>query len=96
MSLKVHKSNPNLSLFVNKWHFCRSALIKWDKNIVALIDSPHELRIDNRRQSVIRATFHYSLVIKCRVLCHISNDSLYFCVSSHINHVMIDFIFQEL
>ena len=58
--------------------------------------SLNELRIDNRRQSVIRATSHYSLLIRCIVLCHISNDSLYFCVSSHINDVMVNFIFQEL
>ena len=52
-----------------------------------------DLRIDNRRQSIIRATSHYSLLIRCIVSCHISNDSLYFCVSSHINDVMI--IVQE-
>ena len=54
------------------------------------------LRIDNRRESVIRATLHCSLSVISTISYHIPNDSLYFCLSNHINDMMIDIIFREL
>ena len=54
------------------------------------------LRIDNRRQSVIRATLHYSLAMRCIASYHIPNDSLYFCLSNHVNEDMVYFIFRKL
>ena len=54
------------------------------------------LRIDNRRQSVIRATLHCSPSLIHTISYHIPNDSLYFCLSYHVNDVMIDLIFRKL
>ena len=55
-----------------------------------------ELRIDNSRQSVICATLHCSLSPISTISYHISNDSLYFCLSNHINNIMINIIFRKL
>ena len=54
------------------------------------------LRIDNTRQSVICTTLHYSVVMCCRASYYIPNESLYFCLSNHINEIMIKLIFQKL
>ena len=54
------------------------------------------LRIDNRRQSTIRATLHSSLALSYTMSYDIPNGSLYFCLPNHINYVMIDLIFREL
>ena len=54
------------------------------------------LRIDNRRQSVICATLHFSLVMCYRVSYYIPNDSLYFSLSNHIDDTMVHFIFWKL
>ena len=54
------------------------------------------LRIDNRRQSVIRATLHCSPSLIHTISYHIPNDCLYFCLSYHVNDVMIDLIFRKL
>ena len=48
------------------------------------------LRIDNLRQSVIPDTFNQPLATSCTVLQHMSNDSLYFCLSNHIRDLKID------
>ena len=40
-----------------------------------------DLMIDQKRQSVIHATLHYSRVIFCRITYHIPNDSLFFGLS---------------
>ena len=54
------------------------------------------LRIDNTRQSVICTTLHYSLVMCCRASYYIPNESLYFCLSNHINEIMIRLISRKL
>ena len=54
-----------------------------------------ELRIDNRRQSAILATLHFSLAMCCRESYYISNESLYFCLSNYINEITITY-FQEI
>ena len=54
------------------------------------------LRIDNRRQSVIRATLHYSVTTSYTVFYHIPNDSSYFCLSDQIKDIMITPFFQEI
>ena len=55
------------------------------------------LRIDNRRQSVIRPTLHYSVATSYTVFYHIPNDSSYFCLSDQTKDVLITpFFFQKL
>ena len=54
------------------------------------------LRIDNRRQSTIRATFHCCLCIITTISYPISNESLYFCLYNHVNDDMNNLIFRKL
>ena len=56
------------------------------------------LRIDNRRQSVIRATLHYSVATYHSVglFYLIPNNSSYFCLSDHTKVVMITPFFSEI
>ena len=54
------------------------------------------LRIDNSRQSAICATLLCSLSLINTISYHILNDSLYFCLSNHINNIMINLIFRKL
>ena len=51
---------------------------------------------NNRRQSVIRATFNYYLATSCTVLYHISNDSLYFYISKHTSDKMTKPYFLDI
>ena len=54
------------------------------------------LRIDNRRQSVILLALHYSLAKYCRESYYIPNETLYFCLSNHINEITITLIFEKV
>ena len=54
------------------------------------------LRIDNRRQSTIRATFHCCLGIITTISYPISNESLYFCLYNHVKDDMNNLIFRKL
>ena len=55
-----------------------------------------QLRIDNRRQSVILLAWHYSLAMYYRESYYTPNESLYFCLSNHINEITITLIFQKV
>ena len=55
-----------------------------------------QLRIDNRRQSVIRTTLHCSLALSHTISCHMPYDSLYFCLSNHINDAFMNLISLKL
>ena len=59
-----------------------------------LVDSV--LRIDNSRQSVIRAIPCSPLTSSCTVCYNTSNKSLYFSLSNHVNYDMIAHVFQKL
>ena len=53
-------------------------------------------RIDNRRQSVILLTLHYSLAMYYIESDYVPNESLYFCLSNPINEIIITLIFQKV
>ena len=54
------------------------------------------LRIDNRKQSAIRATFHCCLGIITTISYPISNESLYFCLYNHVKDDMNNLIFSKI
>ena len=54
------------------------------------------LRIDNRRQSVIRAALHSFLDIVCAVLFYVSNERLNFPLTSRLSIIISIFVFQMI
>ena len=54
------------------------------------------LRIDNRRQSVIRGILLSSLPISCTLTCYICNNRSYFSLSDHIIYKIIGLVSRKI
>ena len=100
LDINLNFLNINLTIHLS-FDVCKMSLITVkslfiETNIVFSRTSSLYLRRDNTRQSVVCTTLLYSLVMCCRAPYYIPNESLYFCLSNHINEIMIKLIFWKL